>query len=211
MDSQQNTGIKFYKGCGDLPIYNFYQVMETGLYDFLVVGYDEYQGIKELPITGREHWQSIYNEYCQLTKNNTALTYYNLVCEINYMETRFQVIPVLISGLAKATTGEIQELYYAELRAWGYKIQPAISFEEQLENLQRQWKGSKNTIELKRDDLEKLKKSISIDKTSLTEMVVRLEQILNRNDINPRTTSVEKWIMLHKEAERIVESKRNAA
>ena len=81
-----------------------------------------------------------------------------------------------------------------------------------MERLLKQLKRSENKIELKLDELEKLKKEndITDDVSSLEKQAVALEQITGKNNIDTEKTSVRKWVEITKLSESINEQRRKA-
>lgn len=175
----------------------------------LTIGWDEYSPqVKDFPDDlARNRWQSIYNQYCILTENNKALTYYRLVMEINYYETRYVITAAIIDALSRRS---IKEVFYDEMKAWRYKVNRSLSDDKLLHSLKKQFAGAKNTIELKRNELAQIKVNQE-EGQSLIQQVVDLEGVLQRNEIDPKTTSVEKWVQLQNQAREKIEAikKRN--
>ena len=84
-----------YKNCGDLPIYNFDVVYKTNDFKYLVVDYNGYDDI-DIPKDANERWEAIKNEWVKLLDDATTAYYYQLVLEVVYLQTRYNVVKQLL-------------------------------------------------------------------------------------------------------------------
>jgi hypothetical protein len=195
----------YYKTCDDLPIYNFYKIMEESNYMHLIVGYDGYQDIKIEHEDIESVWQDIHEEYVKMSGDNSTKLYYELINEVLYLETRYKVVMDLLSSLAEnSMSDQMISAYIKELRQWKYKIDDSKPFEDEMDKMVRQLKASENKIRLKKDELEKLKENNNDGESmSLIKQTVKLEQALERNNIDTKKTSVTKWIALLEEIKEI--------
>ena len=92
-----------------------------------------------------------------------------------------------------------------------YKINPEADLTSEIERMIVQIKQSQNKIRLKQNELETYKpEEGEEEKMSLTAQVVKLEQALNRNEINPKTTMMEKWIAMIKEVKETNEARKKS-
>lgn len=189
--------IRYFKSCKDIFIYEFFQILETNDYRYLVKGWDEDEEIAIDQDKAKKKWEAIYEEYCKLSEDNKALLYFAVFSELLYLETRFQVVAMLIQQLIKRSDDkEAVALYAEELKAWKYRINLNNPIDGEIQRLHRQLKQSKNKIRLKKDELEGFKPEKGEEPMSLTEQVVSLELALGKNEINPRTTTVEKFVVM---------------
>lgn len=189
--------LRYYRDCDSLPIYNFHKILETKNLNYLYLDYDEYEDIesdKDLS----ETWSSIYEEYLKLTNDNTTLMYYELTEEVLYLETRYKVAFTLINNLVNIPmTDEFVFAYCQELSKWKFKIDLEKDLGEELDKAIKQLKASEVRLKLKQKELKDLiDKNNDGESLSLVKQVVKLEQGLGRNNIDPKTTSVTKWIAL---------------
>jgi len=200
--------LKYYRNCDELPIYNFYKVLERRNYAYLYLDYDEYNEIsidKNIP----EVWEKIYEEYLKLVGDNTMLIYYELINDLLYLETRYAIASTLLQQISMGRMTESTLLAYVlELKRWGYRINLDRPLEQELRLAIKQLKGSENKIRLKKEEKKQLEKRGSKDKMSLIEQVVKLEQALSRNEIDTKKTVVSKWIALVKEVKVINEQRK---
>jgi hypothetical protein len=165
----------------------------------LVKGWDEETKISIDDKKAKEKWEKIYEEYCTLSGDNDALMYFAVFSEVLYLETRYQVAEMLIGQLEKRLDDkEAIELYAEELKQWKYRVNLNAPVGKEIERLYQQLKQSKNKIRLKNDQLDGFKPDDDSEPMSITEQIVSLELALGKNEINPRTTTVEKFVMMIK-------------
>jgi hypothetical protein len=202
-----------YKDCSDLSIKKFDIIYKTNDFRYLIVGWDGYEEI-EVPKGANERWQDIRNEWIDLLDNNVIAYYYQLVLESVYLQTRYNVVKQLLNmiWMRDEFDEEAEKIYVGALAEWNYKWNPKQNKTKEMERLLKQLKRSENKIELKLDELEKLKKEndITDDVSSLEKQAVALEQITGKNNIDTETTSVRKWVEITKLSESINEQRRKA-
>jgi len=202
-----------YKDCSDLSIKKFDIIYKTNDFRYLIVGWDGYEEI-EVPKGANERWQDIRNEWIDLLDNNVIAYYYQLVLESVYLQTRYNVVKQLLNmiWMRDEFDEEAEKIYVGALAEWKYKWNPKQNKTKEMERLLKQLKRSENKIELKLDELEKLKKEndITDDVSSLEKQAVALEQITGKNNIDTEITSVRKWVEITKLSESINEQRRKA-
>jgi len=203
--------MRYYRNCDELPIYNFYKVMETKNYCFLCLDYDEYNEL-ELKEDVEELWSEIYEEYVNISGDSSTAMYYELIQEVLYLETRYKVALDLLKNLSSESMSEEMKMaYIEELREWKYKIDISKPLGEELDRMIVQLKGSENKIRLKNNELEQFKDEGSKnEKVSLIKQTVKLEQALGRNNIDTKKIPVSKWIAMMNEVKEINESRRKS-
>jgi hypothetical protein len=201
-----------YKDCSDIPIWNFDIIYKTNDFKYLVVGYDGYGEIK-VPKGANERWQEIKNEWVKLLDDNTIAYYHQLLLECIYLETRYNVVEMLLKMIfQREMDDETFAKYKESLKEWKYIWNDKNNKYVELKRLLKQHKASKNKIDLKIDELKKIKEENNFDGegTSLEKQAVILEQITGKNNIDVKTTTVKKWIEISKLATEINEQRRKA-
>ena len=203
--------MRYSRNCSEISVFSFYQVLEANDFRYIVMGWDGYEQLpKEFSEdTAKEHWAVIYEEYCKLSSDTKSLMYFAIACELLYLETRFEVAHRLIKQLIlRKDVPEAVVLYIDALRTCNYKINPKVDLDEEIERIVVQLKQSQNKINLKKNELETFKpEEGDSEPMSLTEQMVKLEQALGRNEINPKKTSIEKFVAMIKEVKEINEHK----
>lgn len=169
--------------------------METGNYAYLVYGWDEYRKAFQDDDHCKELWSEIYNEYCKITQDNTSLLYYDIHKELSYLKTRYYIVSKLLDIMVSGTVLDNEKLlntYIEALKSWRYFINTSKPIEMEIQRMYRDLKLSENKIGLKESELEAFD-SNEEERASFTSEVVGLELALNKNNIDPKKTSVEKW------------------
>jgi hypothetical protein len=196
--------IAVYRNCSELSIYNFDMAYKTNDYRYLVVGFDGYQDIKT-PKDIEQTWKSIFDEWVKASDNSTIIFYYQLISEVAYLETRYIVAEALLLQIYQRDMDEeTLDMYIGMLKNWKYIYNKNNNKLDELTRLFAQHNASMNKIGLKRSELKELNKGNEDgESNSLESQAVALEQILSRNNIDTKTTSVLKWIEICKVADTI--------
>ena len=204
-----------YKDCGDLSIFNFDMIYKTNDYKYLVVGYDGYSEIT-IPKGANERWAEIKAEWINLLDDSTVAYYYQLILECIYLETRYKVSEVLLREIfTRSMDEETMDTYIEALSVWNYNWNRKNSRTKEIQRLLNQRKGSENKMNLKLDELKKMKEENGYDdddtdKSSLDKQAVVLEQVTGRDIIDTKITSVRKWVEISKSANAINEQRARA-
>lgn len=201
--------MRYSRNCSEISVHSFYGVLEKDDLRYLVVDWDGYEEVKIDEALAAKHWGEIYEEYCKLSSDTKSLMYFAVACELLYLETRFEVASRLIKQLVvRKEVPEAVTLYIDALRTCNYKINTEKDLDSEIERIVIQLKQSQNKINLKRNELETFKpEEGDSEPMTLVEQMVKLEQALGRNEIDPRKTSIEKFVALIKEVKEINEHK----
>lgn len=197
-------GIHVYRNCSELSIYNFDMVYKSQDYRYLVVGFDGYKDIK-LPKNIESVWKSIFDEWVKLSDNNEIIYYYQLITEVAYLEIRYVVAETLLLQIYQREMDEkTLDTYIVMLKNWRYFYNKENNKTKELSRLFTQHNASRNKISIKQGELESLQKNNDVlEGSTLESQAVALEQVTGRNNIDPKTTSVLKWIEICKMADQI--------
>jgi len=201
-----------YKDLGDIPIYNFDIINRTQDYKYLVVGYNGYDDVK-IPKEANEKWQSMRNEWVKLLDDNTISYYYELILDVAYLETRYEVVKKLLFIIWERDMDEdTLDAYIGALREWKYIWNKKAKKNKEIKRLLEQHKASENKLNLKKDELKELQQKHDIEDTPMTleKQAVTLEQVLGKNRIDVRTTSARTWIEYGKLSTEISEQRRKS-
>jgi len=203
-----------YKSCNDLPIWNFDVIYRTNDFKYLVVDYNGYDDI-DIPKGANERWDAIKNEWVELLDDATTAYYYQLVLEVVYLQTRYNVVKQLLKIMwdREDMDEESMKIYLGALKEWRYFYNEKATRVVEIDRLLKQLKRSQNKITIKLDELAKMKEEYHLDDgdtSTLDKQAVTLEQITGKNNIDTRTTSVSKWVEISKLAESINEQRRKS-
>lgn len=202
-----------YNNCGDLPILNFDVIYKTNDFRWLVVEYNGYDDIK-VPKEANERWEEIKKEWIVLLDDNTIAYYHQLVLEVIYLQTRYNVVKELLQIVweREEMDDDTMAIYVKALGEWKYKWNSKNTKIKEIERMLKQLRASENKISLKLDELEKIRNENEYDAevNTLEKQAVVLEQITGKNNIDISTTSVRKWVEISKLANTINEQRRKA-
>lgn len=189
-----------YLGTHDMPIYHFTKCLVKDDLRYMVIGWNERDEI-EIPENTEEIWFEIFNSYSDKTRTNESDTYYALINEIDYLKRRFYILETLIRDLNENN----RELYGNEIKLWGFNYHSDKLIEEQRKSFERDFRIAKQEIELKEDELQKmLKETEDGEPLSLYKTKIKLERVIGVK-IDLKTTVLDEWIELIREAEEINE------
>lgn len=198
-----------YRDCSTIPIWNFNEITLKGDLRWMLVGWDGYEDVK-VPKEANEHWQNIRNEWVELLDNNAITLYYQLVLEVAYLSFRYDTAANLLQQIAtRFMNEETLEKYITALGYIRYKWNKKNSKDVEIKRLLQQHKASQNTINLKLDELEQIKKENDFKDTpaNLEKQAVILQNITGIK-VNLRKDSVKRWIEIGKLANDINEQRR---
>lgn len=189
---------KYYRNCDELPIYNFFKIKETNDLSYLYLDFDEYNEV-EVEEKMKDVWESLLEEYSNLTGDNSTIRYYDLIREIIALESRFDVVNTLlqminIGGMSR----EMLISYSKALKVWKYNLNVDKPLKDEIAKLIKQLKQSKNKIRLKLEEKKEIEKSNEGESMSLVEQQVAIEDALDKNEVNLKTTTVAKWLAMIK-------------
>lgn len=158
---------KPYNSLDDIPVFNFFEIMEKGNYKWLFSKpkKDILNPSKEL----YNAWNNLYDDYVEKTQTAETTNYFQLSKLVAELETRYMIISALIHSLDEQN----KETIGRELNAWGviFNIKGKVS--AQKENLERFLRASSNKMKRKRSELTTItendkKKAFNLYKDKIT-------------------------------------------
>ena len=182
----------FYRDLDTMPIYNFIKCIDREL-KYMYVS-------KNGEITNKivNKWEQLYNKFCELTKNNEMFRYYRLIGEIEYLDKRIEIVPVLVSFLSKNID---KQSVCEELNEWGLKLDLKKPLKPQLDRIAKILNNSKNKLNRKKEEIEKINNKPKED-ISLQAQKAKLHRILGIS-VNIFTTSVTEWLAYWEEVKQL--------
>ncbi len=191
-----------YKGCADLPMHNFSIVRETSDFRWLAVGFTGYSKV-QLPDDVDKLFEDIMNEYCGLSQSTKSLDYYELIVDINKLETRYETVKALLLMLPPPTPKKTMKAIINELHEWKFKFDPTAPFKKEMHRMTRQLSSALTRINSKIEDLEKFQEDNDEEPASMMVNKIALERVLNKNRIDLKVVTVEEWVAIINEAKRV--------
>lgn len=196
-----DKSIIIYKTCEVLPVYNFMQIINTDNLSWLIKGYDEF-GAKEDYVYKENltsFWNRIIEEYLDLKKDKKVIQSYNARIIINRLEDGLNTCKMLL-GLCTIDIGLVNIIKISEalsIHNKKYEIDLNKPLEEEKKRIGKLFKRAQFNIDIKKSNFEKdFSSKEEQSKLDIYQEMANLEQALKRNEINPKTTVVAKWIAL---------------
>lgn len=174
---------KYHTSIRTLPVYNFYEILNTGDLSFLF--HDEKE---EIDLT--DVWRSIYDEYCRVAKVDNR--HLKQIAKVEDLKLKYYKIANLLE-LTNDRFVEVRQAAKEALKQYNYLFRADKPFPEELERLKTQLRVLKTKISLEEDKLPKEDKREAV---SLMKQVVSLENMFTGRTIDIYTMSVEKWLAL---------------
>lgn len=193
---KKKSEVEYYSSCDDLWYYNFYRILETRNYAYLIKGWDEVSEIQYNKDKAFKVWQKIYSEYTRLKDDNKLLMHIEVCAELMYLENRKYVVMTLaeIMGAGEKTM-DVLKLYADEIKEWGFSFNLNLPLDKELHRLQRQMLRVDNKIGILQDQKEDFEEEQG-EEITLMAIIVAMEQALNRDEIDPKKIVVTKWIAM---------------
>ena len=190
--------IRYHTSCSTISIYSFDKISETDDFRHLVLGWDEFEEVEIDKEKAMESWKEIFNEYIVLSNDNKISMYYETLQELSNLKTRKHIVTIILDRILSINKQEVVDEYISILRTLKFVVNKNKNLKDEVIRLTQQLKAADNKIRLTEDKLKGFK---SEEKPMpLLKQVVKLEQALGKNLIDPKQTSVEKWIFMYEEA-----------
>ena len=183
----------YYKTCKTLPLYNFYEILNTKDLLWLVKGYDDEFSKEDLEDVDSAFlftlWENIHTEYGGLFKGGSDDKKYTKIAQISEMEVEVSVIKDLIWFLSIRESENIR----AELDSWGY-------FGDDIEKTEKKLKQLEFKISIfrsKNKDLIDPEKKEEVEEKNydLFADIVAVESAFEGSQkIDPFKDTVSKWV-----------------
>lgn len=186
----------YHKSIRTLPIYNFYEILNTGNLEFL---YKDEIGDEDLEPT----WDAIYNEYCKVAEVDNRN--FKQKAKVNALKVKFVRVELLLK-LCKDDFIEVRKSAKDALRDFNFIFRTDQPFDKEYDRLHSQLRSLETKIKIEEDKLPKedkkeaknLKKQLNAMKESIV-----LMDFFPKADLDIYTIPVEKWIALNNHAKEI--------
>jgi hypothetical protein len=188
---------KFHTSIRTLPVYNFYEVLNTGEYSWLYI--DE-KGDEDLS----EVWTVIYNEYCEAAKIDNR--HMKQIAKVAELTKKYNKIVVLME-LLQDEFYEVREAARKALKGYNYIFRIDRPFDEEYNRLRVQLKSLRTKVSIEESKLPKEQKKESI---SIMKQAVSLENMFPGRDIDIYVMPVQKWLALIEIAKEKVNAQKQA-
>lgn len=195
--------IRLYSNCDEIPKWNFDKINETQDYKYLVYGYDGW-GDVNVPKNAKEVFESIMEEFSELTVSNKTWRYFELVKDVNDLDNRAYFGKMLLNQLAKRRLSmpkDIRDQYAEQLREFGFYLNDGKPFIKEYERLQKQLKVVYMKLEQKSKEAQEFegKNFTNNEEISTIKLKVKIQKIL-KVDLDLKRISVKEWLIWLDEA-----------
>ncbi|MEL4307431.1 hypothetical protein [Joostella sp. CR20] len=204
---EDNYNLTLHKSVDTIIAKNFFQAQETGVFDSLVVGYNEAKEVSYLPIDTPFIWNELFNDWCKATENNESIILYQLIIEINYLESRKEIAYKILELIGQGVNKDMFKELCKRLSALGFTINQNKPLQKEINRLSRQLNSAQNRIDLKKNEAEKLIKKDNGEKTSVLEMKVKIERMTGKNHIDLSKITLREWLYIINDAVSVSEMK----
>lgn len=177
-----------------LPIFNFYRGISKD-YRFLIRDYrfgdklDDEDILKEAEIV----FDQLYQKWCKLTENQDSVLVYLLRLEIDNLQRKIEMVPILVEQISKGKPKQVLKQYYEEMKGWGLPLDPNKSIADEVDRIKSSLRGTKTRLDMKIADYENEIKEETKKPLTLQRQKVILERNLGLS-IDLRKTMVTEWI-----------------
>ena len=191
---------KYSRNCDEIMLHNFTKISNTNDYRYLVIDWDNRSEIEIDQDVCEDLWKDIYGEYCKLSDDNKIILYYETLVDIsNLLATKF-----VLENITTILSGKIDPIlevaYHVELSKMGVPPKEKEKREDYIVRISQYARFMTNKINVKNNELKSLKGDPEEGDVGMTlnDQIVRVEEITGRNLIDPKTTTVAKWIAIIK-------------
>lgn len=191
---------RYYLNCSEMPIWNFHQLSKTMDYRYLAKS-QEIEDVDQIPIDSPKIWESIFNEYCDISDNTESQEHLRQVAELDELEKKYITTSMLFDGAIEIEDESIRQKYLDELSQWGFSFNNG-NFEKEIKRVETWLKSVKTRMGMLSADIKEYKNRKS-GPESLERQQVKLERASGRNEIDVKRCSVAKWLEIIKDTEKV--------
>ena len=198
--------LKTYNYCKTLPMFNFYEIMETEEYRWLLKDFNDDSDIslseEELNAL-KELFQTLFNEYIELKKDNKVLKTLKQRAIIANLENRMFWGATLLKLFINNPTEETAE----SLRSWKFKIDITKPLDLEVESVTKQLKSLRTKINMEVSAYEKMveNKNKNKEKLNIEKQAINVAKGLDlKYPINTKETTMVQWLAYCENLEYII-------
>jgi len=181
----------YYKSCKTLPLYNFYELLNTKNYNWLIKGYSE--DSEDPTDVDNEFLANLFNEivenYQESLNGKKDVKQWMIVAQVNEMEVELKIVATLLDLHLKEYNKDIEQ----EIISWGYDPEDPKKVLKDLEGLKFRisiFKGKNKDLFSTEEDKETKEKVYDLYKD-----IASVEYSLGTSIvIDPYKTVVDKWV-----------------
>lgn len=199
-----------YKSCKTLPMYNFYEIIGSNDYRWILKDFNEDSDTilsKEENNRLESTFNNIFNEYVELKNDAKIINNLKQRAIIANLENRLfwgaTLLKLYMSNPTEETANALKE--------WKFKVNINGNLQNEVDSLTRQLKSLRTKINMEvskfETTLEKNKKQKDV-KFNIDEQTISIAKVLELNfPIIAKQTTVSQWVAYCKQAEQVVKQR----
>jgi hypothetical protein len=212
---------KTYLSFEDLPVYNFYKIVETSDMRWF---YKKFRGEKDTEIDEEQinelssRYKEIYNERVKYTNDTKSIEYYRKLNELSDLETKLfritSAFDILIDMKIDSDLFKEYVTYFKEDEGFGYSkdVNDEKTALEYIEWLRREIKGFKTKVAVRKSNYADILKPVDINSKNanfdiVKEKILLQESLLVNIDIY-KCPLIEWCAMIMRAEEKAIQSKK---
>lgn len=201
--------LKTYKSCKTIYMENFYNILDGGDLRWLIMGFDENS---EMLINQKQEselndlWKEIFNEYILLKGDKKIIDNLRKKAQIADLQNRLYWGSTLLKLIYENPMGKNLQELVDRLAFYKFKIHIHRPLGKEIEKITKQLKSLRTRINMEVNRFKKkMEKYEKQEKVGLRSQTVKIARILDmKYPIDPKTTVMEEWVYLCKDAEKEV-------
>lgn len=205
--------LKTYKSCKTLLMYNFYEILDSEDYRWLVTDYNENS---ELVLTDKEQtelsdlWKEIFNEYIILKGDQSIINNLRKRAIIAKLQNRLFWGATLLNLIIRNPKSKNLEKIIDELSTYKFKIIKSKPLEKEIERITKQLKSLRTTLNIEISKYEsKLETNSKKEKSNIDSQIINVGKILDlKYKISSKETTVSEWLSYCENAKKVIENGR---
>jgi len=184
--------VNYYKSCSNLPIYNFYKIIDEANYAYLSKDYIEGEDFKFDVVDAEILFTKIIEEYSELTSNREVLVGFKMQIAILNYEFERDSLKSILEIFNETNDFEVLLL----LSSFGFDTSNKLGIDKLLKSVISRIKNLNNKIRINKVNYTKRFKTTKKEiKRNLDKEALLLEMSLELGrEIEVRKTSVTKWV-----------------
>lgn len=184
--------VNYYKSCSNLPIYNFYKIIDEASYAYLSKDYIEGEDFKFDVVEAEILFTKIIEEYSELTSNREVLVGFKMQIAILNYEFERDSLKNILEIFNETNDFEVLLL----LSSFGFDTSNKLGLDKLLKSVISRIKNLNNKIRINKVNYTKRFKTTKKEiKRNLDKEALLLEMSLELGrEIEVRKTSVTKWV-----------------
>lgn len=213
LDLFKKKKLKTFKSCKTLWMRNFYEILDTNDFRWLLIDFDENSDIEldhKQKVELEEQWKVIFNDYVELKGDKNIIDDLRKRAQIANLQNRMFFGVSLLNLLIKnPKTPKLNEII-DELAEWKFRIDKKQNLSKEVEKIVKQLKAVRTRINIElskyKEKQEKYKKQ---EKHDINDQTINIAKILDlKYPILTSETTVSQWLSYCKNANNVIKQQK---